>query len=382
MNGNELNNMTKRYKEEMMRIYRNSGQKSSSQNSGVMGRGAGMSGNPIPNNSMVSRSACEQMAANRAVTDHGTDGYTMNCHGRDIGGTPAANVPDASHFSMNSDASEQTNGNDAAVTNTAAEIRRPSDMHVRCDCRFPSAESIISNIANTPMTLPLTPADNPPPVYDGSSQIQPRGIISDVVSGGADNLAESFLNSIILNAFPQSADYTADVQAETATAEVYPDFALPAAVTAESDDAIPETAGYYPSQGWVSLTGDDSWGFLQFDITANGSYPLQNAIVTVRKMVPGGTGLLRILYTNRNGLTPTIALPAPSLMLPTANATRPFSEYIVTVRARGFYTVRNITVAVFAGSKTVQPIDMISLSYNNGIYYPPQPRNDSDNTVG
>lgn len=404
MNESELNNMTKRYKEEMMRLYQKSGaQKNmSAQSSGVMGRGAGMSGTPIPNNNMVSRSASDQMAANlavaeaqmavnRAIVDGAKKEYPTESHGtaRDIAGTPIPGLPNASYYGtdncMPSPADTVTEMNIPPVMSEPEihenDMAKAGTAQIHCDCRFPSAQSIIDSIANTPMTLPIDPSDNPPPVYDGSmSQIQPRDDMTEMRA--ADNIAGTVLSSIILNALPMNADYTTDTQAETATAEILPDFALPASVSADSEDAIPATAGFYPSQAWISLTGDNSWGFLQFEVLSNGRYPLQNAVVTVRKRVPGGIGLLRIITTNRNGLTPTIALPAPALMHPTAGASRPFSEYTVTVRARGYYTVRNITVAVFAGSKTVQPISMIPLAYGIGPVYPPQPRSDGDMTVG
>ena len=49
----------------------------------------------------------------------------------------------------------------------------------------------------------------------------------------------------------------------------------------------------------------------------------------------------------------------------------------MTVRAKGYYTIRDIKIPIFAGVKTVQPIDLIPLPEYGGI----QPRNSSDNSI-
>lgn len=149
-------------------------------------------------------------------------------------------------------------------------------------------------------------------------------------------------------------------------------------------NSIPITAGFTPSTSWISLTGENSWGFLQFEVfTADGAYPVPGAVVIVKKQLPAGVGLVRVLFTDRSGLTPNIALPAPSAALSQTprNTARPFSEYSVTVIARGYYTLKDIKIPIFAGIKTVQPIDLIPLpEYSE--QKPIQPRSDmADNSM-
>lgn len=351
MNGNDLNNMAKRYKDEMMRLY----QKSEGQRNMQMNNNMNRNANPMPQNNMNGNMQNMQMGQ-----------QPMR---RDIAGTPVPDTPNASFFSAN---------NSSAVNNKGVNVP------VSCDCRFPSAESIINGIANTPMTLPITPEDNPPPVESGHNPIiQPRANVAEEILGAQNGPTQSTdavaIRSIILNMTPSEQEYMLTTQNED-EAEVLPDFTLPADLPADSERDVPSTAAFSPSQPWISLTGDNSWGFLQFEVyTSEGDFPLRDALVTVKKRLPGGVGLVRFLYTNRNGKTPTIALPAPANCFLCWNGTRQFSEYEVTVRARGYYTLRNLVIPVFAATKTVQPIDMIPLpSFNPQFPAPPQPRSNSD----
>ena len=271
---------------------------------------------------------------------------------------------------------------------------------MNCECRFPSAESIIESIAGIPATPNIRPEDNPPPVYNGNDPvIQPRNAASNTVSMNNMNSAvhpemggtfsqgdktayqrseDTSLLGVMLNKSPQAAAYAVPSEAENEM-EILPDFALPQ----DSSDAVPDTKGLTPSLNWINLTGDSSWGFLQFDIfTAGGAYPVPGALVVVKKKLTGGTGLVRLLFSDRSGRTPTIALPAPSASLSQnpMSTTRPFSEYTVTVRARGYYTLSDINIPIFAGVKTVQPIDLIPLPEYSGDS-DTQPRSDSQNNM-
>ena len=338
MNGNELNNMAQRYKDEMMRLYKKSG----------------ASDNAVGTAGSQSFSAPQE----RQQTQAQQNPPSMQ------------NVPNASFFG-------------SANQNSQGTVNIP----VSCECRFPTAESIINSIAQTPVTLPITPEDNPPPVDQGTfTQVQPRSSQQQdtrQTRQAADNSrrvqVDTGLSGIMLNSSPDEATYTVPSESENPQ-EIIPDFPLPADIPADSSEAAPSTASFLPSMGWVSMTGDNSWGFLQFDVfTAGGAYPVQGALVTVTKQLPSGSGLVRILFSNRSGRTATIALPAPSRSFSQSpgSTTRPFSEYSVTVRAKGYYTIRDIKIPIFAGVKTVQPIDLIPLPEYGGI----QPRNSSDNSI-
>lgn len=390
MNGNEfnLNNMAQRYKEEMMRLYKKSTSPQTSQQSRNASGQSGMTAQTnMTNRNMTaqsSQSGQQNMQASQSNMQQGqmSQHITMN---RDAMGTPAGNVQGASHFAA---------PHSGSVTDNAPVIP------MNCECRFPSAESIIESIAGIPATPNIRPEDNPPPVYNGNDPvIQPRNAAPNTASmnnmnsavhpemGGtfsqADKTAyqrseDTSLQGVMLNMSPQAAAYAVPSEAENEV-EILPDFALPQ----DSSDAVPDTKGLTPSLNWINLTGDSSWGFLQFDIfTAGGAYPVPGALVVVKKKLTGGTGLVRLLFSDRSGRTPTIALPAPSASLSQnpMSTTRPFSEYTVTVRARGYYTLSDINIPIFAGVKTVQPIDLIPLPEYSGDSVI-QPRSDIQNNM-
>lgn len=381
MNGNEfnLNNMAQRYKEEMMRLYKKS---SAAPQNAVSGQGGMTAQSNMTNQSIPTPRTSQNM-------QQGQMPQNMSMP-RDIGGTPAGNVQGAVHYS---------------APTTGCDTGNSATVPVNCECRFPTAESIIEGIAGIPVTPNIRPEDNPPPVYDGIDPvIQPRNTASNNASnmssavhpnmGGTFSQADktayqrtgnTSLQGVMLNMSPEAAAYAVPSEAENEV-EILPDFALPR----DSADAVPDTAGLTPSMNWINLTGDSSWGFLQFDIfTAGGAYPVPGALVAVKKKLTGGTGLVRLLFSDRSGRTPTIALPAPSASLSQnpMSTTRPFSEYTVTVRARGYYTLTDINIPIFAGVKTVQPIDLIPLPEYSGDSVI-QPRSDladnsgNNNSVG
>ncbi|MCM1578841.1 MAG: hypothetical protein NC078_08600 [Ruminococcus sp.] len=363
---NDLNNMTKRYKDEMMRLYRQSGAAKGQQSSGIMGMGAGMSGNT--ENSVISPSAANRMAVQ--AQDY------AQANARNSSGTAVPGIPGASFYG----------GHHHGMHGGNMQGNMSGSVTAECQCRFPTAESIIGG---------MTPIE--PRVDSGGAESSAYGVNS---GSGAENAAvqgrslnsgavpmsdstavntetssddgETALRSFIINAFPFDVDYSANDTGES-TGEIYPDFALPADLAADARGEVPSTARFFPSVAWINLTGDNGWGFLQVEVFDQGDMPIQGAFVTVKKIVNnGGIGLMRFLYTNADGLTPTIALPAPLIMPLTAQSTTPFSGYSITVRARGFLTMRNIQVPIYAGSKLVQPVQMRSV-YPNLI----QPRSDS-----
>ncbi|MDE6593727.1 MAG: carboxypeptidase-like regulatory domain-containing protein [Oscillospiraceae bacterium] len=419
---NDLNNMAKRYKDEMMRLYHQSGASGKKQqSSGIMGMGSGMSGNAV--NAQMSKSATDRMAVQAQDYAAANGGQTASNMQRNAAGTPVPNVPGASFYNssgmdQNMSAQNGSNGNmdnidsNMQVTGcSGGSVTVPINVPVECECRFPTAESIIDSInSGNALVDPLAGQSNMnrPALYNSnaaangmntmntmtdtanmanmtrSAQTMSAADPVSVQSLSAQNMNAqslsndlgSILSSFIINAFPTNVDYTANDQNEN-TREVLPDFALPADLPAEAEGEVPQTRHFSPSVGWITITGDNSWGFFQAEVfDANGD-PIQGALVIVRKLVNNSERLTRLLFTNRNGFTPTIALPAPLSVNTGWNSTTPFSTYEITVRAQGYYTMRNIQIAMYAGSKIRQPIEMTRIYQNNR---PIQPR--SNDSVG
>ncbi len=420
---NDLNNMAKRYKDEMMRLYHQSGASGKKQqSSGIMGMGSGMSGNAV--NAQMSKSATDRMAVQ--AQDYAQANGTAANMQRNAAGTPVANVPGASFYNssgMNGDMSGQnaSNGNMGNIDSnmqvtgcSGGSVTVPINVPVECECRFPTAESIIDSInSGNALVEPLEGQNNMnrPALYNSNAAANGMNTVNtmsdtanmtnmanmtrsaqsmsaaDPVSAqsiNAQNLSAqdlsndigSILSSFIINAFPTNVDYTANDQNESAR-EILPDFALPADLPADAEGEVPQTRHFSPSVGWITITGDNSWGFFQAEVfDANGD-PIQGALVIVRKLINNSERLTRLLFTNRNGFTPTVALPAPLSVNTGWNSTTPFSTYEITVRAQGYYTMRGIQIAMYAGSKIRQPIEMTRIYQNNR---PIQPR--SDGSVG
>lgn len=108
-----------------------------------------------------------------------------------------------------------------------------------------------------------------------------------------------------------------------------------------------------------------SKGYLEVEVTAaNSAIPIPKATVIVTQQRGDENLLIKMLTTNMNGNTETIELPAPDIAYsesPDPDA-KPFAEYRISVAARGFYTVPEITVPIFATVKSIQPVTMIPLA--------------------
>ena len=112
-------------------------------------------------------------------------------------------------------------------------------------------------------------------------------------------------------------------------------------------------------------TNDSSGTLAVQTYIAGGAIPLEDANVIISKDNPaGGEELIKILQTDANGKTETVELPAP----PAVNSQSPgngrkYYTYNIRIDHPGYYTVENRNVPVFAGNKSIQPIEMIPLPY-------------------
>lgn len=107
-------------------------------------------------------------------------------------------------------------------------------------------------------------------------------------------------------------------------------------------------------------------GLLMVEVsTAGGAVPLDGAFVTVTRRTDSGTSLVSMLTSDISGRTRTIELPAPdrsqSLSPDSGNTDKPFSTYTIRADKEGFYSVINVDVPVFSGVKSIQPVEMIPL---------------------
>jgi hypothetical protein len=107
--------------------------------------------------------------------------------------------------------------------------------------------------------------------------------------------------------------------------------------------------------------------------TAGGALPVAGTVVRIYGSDEENRFVEYSVLTDIDGVTESIALPAPNASLSQApNPVSPsYAQYNIEVSADGFYTKRIFNVAVFDSEETVQPINMIPIPKNqNGVTYP------------
>lgn len=119
---------------------------------------------------------------------------------------------------------------------------------------------------------------------------------------------------------------------------------------------------------------------------AGGALPLLGATVTVSD---GGGGLITepiSVQSGASGLTEAIILPAPSpLLSQTPSSTvRPYALYNLSVTRDGYYPFTAEKIPIFAGVRSIQPVNMIPVApYERDSMRPSSGRTvtDSENTT-
>lgn len=110
-------------------------------------------------------------------------------------------------------------------------------------------------------------------------------------------------------------------------------------------------------------------GYIKAEVTTGGgAVPIENAVVLITKKENGKTYLLKMLISDESGSTETVALPAPNVSFSeTPDPTeKPFANYYISAYADGFYAENDMEVPVFSGVKSIQPIALIPRSSDDG----------------
>ncbi len=92
--------------------------------------------------------------------------------------------------------------------------------------------------------------------------------------------------------------------------------------------------------------------------TAGGALPVENAVVTVKD---SEQTILYVEFTDKSGKTPRLAVVAPpksNTSSPDAQ-TPPFYTYNIDTDKQGYVSVRNISVPVYSGVTSIQPVEML-----------------------
>ncbi len=106
--------------------------------------------------------------------------------------------------------------------------------------------------------------------------------------------------------------------------------------------------------------------------TAGGAIPVEDALVIIRGSEQNSSGVLSVLYTDQSGNTPRITLPAPPAAESEKPGTdKPYATYNIEVDKENFYPRTFINVPLFAGTTSIQPVNLIPLAeYNQDMLRP------------
>ena len=95
--------------------------------------------------------------------------------------------------------------------------------------------------------------------------------------------------------------------------------------------------------------------------TAGGALPVEGALVKIRGGEEQNSNITYTLVTDKDGLTPEVTLPAPSVgySLSPEPAELPYSIYNVEISSPGYFTKRISGMTVFPGVSALQLVNMI-----------------------
>ncbi|MBQ8689131.1 MAG: hypothetical protein IJ515_02060 [Clostridia bacterium] len=98
--------------------------------------------------------------------------------------------------------------------------------------------------------------------------------------------------------------------------------------------------------------------------TAGGALPVKNSVIKIIGADENNRFIEFSFLTDEDGVTNTLILPAPSKSYSLAPGALevPYAVYDIEASADGYYTKRINNVAIFSGTNTSLPINMIPLS--------------------
>ena len=327
---NKLDDMTKKYKEEMMRLYKSkpkppasAPQQAQTVKTPASGTAAAVKSqpearilpartSPAPVRSEASKD-CKDDTANTAAEPK-SQSVTPPAAGtnvRDLSKPPMPKIP--------TDYQNRQSTQGSASAETAAE---PSAA--AASSKFPTAEEILrSENANAETSAKPSDTHNQGN-YNAAGQPTSRAYNTDA-SAGSERINES-----------------------------YPD--------ENTDFSAVDTGENFSSDNPPDMSGQ---GYLQIEVTtASGAIPVRDATVIITEQKDGADSLIGMVITDENGTTPIVPLAAPpqSLSESPDPAERPYSEYNISVYKRGFYSIPKLTVPVFDTIKSIQPVSVIPLA--------------------
>lgn len=372
---NNLDDMAKKYKEEMMRLYsRKSVQtapaappKQTVQIHSAAAENSAVRHMPVQTAEMSAKAApkpaqtASETARSPADTADRQDRHNEQRERsaqlseerlRDLSHPPMPeipkNYPDAGVRKNNTQNSASSNLPETEKNPTAEKF--PSMEKFPTAEKFPPAEEIMrsENAARSDRTVQN--ADPAPEI---------RSVPSTEHNQGNYNAAAQPV--------PRDGDMS-DIPESLRIDESYPD--------ENTDFSSVDTGEEFPNENPPDMSGQ---GYLQIEVTtASGAIPVRDATVIISESSNGEDHLIGMIITDENGTTPIVPLPAPSQSLSEAPdpSEKPYSEYNISVYKKGFYSIPKLTVPIFDTIKSIQPVSVIPLAEfdRNGSKIPNEKR--------
>ncbi|MBO4217217.1 MAG: hypothetical protein J5940_04680 [Clostridia bacterium] len=116
------------------------------------------------------------------------------------------------------------------------------------------------------------------------------------------------------------------------------------------------------------MSEEHTGSFFARAYTASGAWPLEGVSVAVRKSggYEGAGELITVLYTNADGITPTIKLPSPAPSESFSPDDTASYTYTAEAMKPGYYTVGSLSLPIYPDRTTVLPINMLPLPETGG----------------
>ena len=121
------------------------------------------------------------------------------------------------------------------------------------------------------------------------------------------------------------------------------------------------------------MSYNDSGTLIVRTYTAGGALPVAKTVVRISGSDEENRFVEFTLLTDVDGLSPRITLPSPSKSssLSPGASEQPYAQYNIEISKEGYYPKSINNVALFSGTDTFQPVNMVPISiYQNGVEYP------------
>ncbi|MBD5138159.1 MAG: hypothetical protein HDT24_02465 [Ruminococcus sp.] len=326
---NKLDDMTKKYKEEMMRLYKSkpkptaaAPQQAQTAQTSASGTAADVKSQPEAKRLPARTSPAPIQSEAKEVCKDDTSNTAAEPKSQSVTQPSAGtNVRDLSKPPMPKIPTDYQN---RQSTQTSASAETTAETAAETSAKFPTAEEILrSENANAGTTLKPSDTHNQGN-YNAAGQPTSR----------ADNTGTSASDERINESYPDE----------------------------NTDFSSVDTGENFASENPSDMSGQ---GYLQIEVTtASGAIPVRDATVIITEQTDGLDSLIGMVITDENGTTPIVPLAAPpqSLSESPDPAERPYSEYNISVYKKGFYSIPKLTVPVFDTIKSIQPVSVVPLA--------------------